>query len=1098
MRVIGREGRWWLVALASALLGGCSCGGDDDDDTAPTPGCPPYPLLVRVAQEPAVARPHEPVTLTFRIEDVDGDLVPDDHYEFVVEASYVEEAELALEELEPGAYSVTLTPNVLGGITVRPQLTPDGYECARKTDLVYLLASDGGPAVEVLLPAPEERMVPGERRRIAAVAMGAAGAIEGSINPAAVASIEPVTWSTGDGAIASVDADGVVTAIAVGETTLTASAGSAQATVPVVVAAGEAGPPPFGVTELSVRLHPDEYGNVWASPFTPSNEQWRRVRPRMALDARGWPAIFAIPRRIAGVASGTGPNQPMLHTWSGSGFSTELIPRAFSGAGGGQVAIDGAGRLFTLYLAAGNGYESPLVIADRDFDATVGALRERRLDTRSALGDPSVYESEFADSVTALPAGGFPAPRVQTRALLGLPEGGVWVLYGMTQVVEWLESDRQRCERILRLARVTEAAIEAEDVERLSYEVGCVLDGDENNPIGPFSAGLAFSGRPDGKPTVLVTAGVELPESPEWRTRLLRFDWDGARWVRSDLDEFLRVIDTALSPTLTVLPEPDAAGEPRYFVRGLQTADADPIWASPSLLPGVGLGLTAVAAPSLDTPSFDDRYQHLAFEAGDGFWLGAEAMGQLAHLTSRGALRAVDDAHPYLFDDVRSLGQLRPIPFAAADRESLHYVLDPPRNDLPQVYARVPVAPRVEVDAPREAGRRLSDEPFTGYVQTPVSVTADGTRYVQLHEIPGDPDGTRRLLRSVSAAPFEEVYSFGVEETGFEPAFLAAPREVGAYLYAAREYGPMLLGQGRYRAEVMRSGDGGASWTSLHDLEVGGNVVAFLALPGGGAYLVVLADLLVEGDLFGSYQVLYTPDVDQTAFAEVGTEPAEVPLSSRISADGPSPPVALLADGDGALLVASIFDLPTQTWDSVVQRWGAAGVLLDEVMADRDRGIAPGSAALLPDGALLVVDSSLGATYSMGLLRSEDLLATVERVELGDDIPGFILVPFNPTLYVHSGFGPLAVLPTGEIVWGGSRPIGQDQVQAYLRVSRDGGRSFEEPRALYATGGRGQILGALAPDPEGGVTAFLGDNGALTAQLLEVDPRDFLELRVQP
>ncbi len=113
-------------------------------------------------------------------------------------------------------------------------------------------------------------------------------------------------------------------------------------------------------------------------------------------------------------------------------------------------------------------------------------------------------------------------------------------------------------------------------------------------------------------------------------------------------------------------------------------------------------------------------------------------------------------------------------------------------------------------------------------------------------------------------------------------------------------------------------------------------------------------------------------------------------------------------------------------------------------------------------------------------------------------LPIHIVQPFIPDVFIPSGFGPLALLETGEVVWGGTRPIGQDQMRVYLRVSRDGGRTFDDPGEPYPQGGRGQMPGALAPDPEGGVTVILGDNGGPTAPLLEVDPRDFLELRVQP
>ena len=98
---------------------------------------------------------------------------------------------------------------------------------------------------------------------------------------------EPVIWSTGNGAVAGVDANGLVTAVSVGITTVTAQAGTANATAPVTV---EQRVTAVAVTPTDATLEEDEQLQMLASatdangrPVADPRFQWTSSRSAVAV-----------------------------------------------------------------------------------------------------------------------------------------------------------------------------------------------------------------------------------------------------------------------------------------------------------------------------------------------------------------------------------------------------------------------------------------------------------------------------------------------------------------------------------------------------------------------------------------------------------------------------------------------------------------------------------------------------------------------------------------------------------------------------------------------------------------------------------------------
>ena len=106
--------------------------------------------------------------------------------------------------------------------------------CSLAIAIAFGLAACGGkspPTVDsIAVNAPASRLLLGETMKLTAQPVDAAGQPIPGID---------VTWESSDPSVASIDSDGIVTALAVGDVVVSAKAEGKSASIPLAVASSE-------------------------------------------------------------------------------------------------------------------------------------------------------------------------------------------------------------------------------------------------------------------------------------------------------------------------------------------------------------------------------------------------------------------------------------------------------------------------------------------------------------------------------------------------------------------------------------------------------------------------------------------------------------------------------------------------------------------------------------------------------------------------------------------------------------------------------------------------------------------------------------------
>jgi len=229
------------VLVASAAL---ACGGDDDPGPVapPTPVVPPTPVATTVEVAPATARLTalgQTVQLNATVRDQNGGVMS-------------------------GA-SVTWTSGDAAVATVDATGLVTAVGPGTATIEAASGAASGSGTIAVMQEAGTLTVTPdslrltavGEQARLTAEALDANGHVIAG---------PTLNWASEDEAVATVDEAGLVTAVANGETTVTATSGSASANVAVTVmsrAVPSAGPPaPAHAADSVISLFSDAYDDV--------------------------------------------------------------------------------------------------------------------------------------------------------------------------------------------------------------------------------------------------------------------------------------------------------------------------------------------------------------------------------------------------------------------------------------------------------------------------------------------------------------------------------------------------------------------------------------------------------------------------------------------------------------------------------------------------------------------------------------------------------------------------------------------------------------------------------------------------------------------
>ena len=317
--LFGRSRAGVAAALVACTV--LACGGDDDPGPVAPP--PPTPVATTVEVAPATAELTalgQSVQLTATVRDQNGGVMS-------------------------GA-SVTWTSGDAAVATVDGA----GLVTAVATGAATINATSGsasGSASVTVTQAPAQIAVTPDSLRLTALAEQrqlTAEAFDANGN----AIVGPMlSWASEDDAVATVDADGLVTAVANGETTVTATSGSASASVAVTVmsqAVPSAGPPaPTHAADSVVSLFSNAYDDV---PVDTWSADWDEA-DLTDLEIAGDPARLYTNLSFAGIefasqpVDATGMDYFRMDIWTPdetalpAAFRVKLVDFGADGAFGG-------------------------------------------------------------------------------------------------------------------------------------------------------------------------------------------------------------------------------------------------------------------------------------------------------------------------------------------------------------------------------------------------------------------------------------------------------------------------------------------------------------------------------------------------------------------------------------------------------------------------------------------------------------------------------------------------------------------------------------------------------------------------------------------
>lgn len=881
-----------VVTTGIALLL-ASCGGGGGGGGEP---CAERPIVI-VGPDPASAlvSQGEAITFTARVQYEDGS--PAEGYEVTWLATRGPAAS-ERDVLEgatspaPGVSTVTWTPRTpfLDHFVTFQVDYCDGRGGAA-TSWVQALAS---PATAVVCDHDRVDLALGEARPISGYAVGPGrNAVGANVLHRAGT---PIAFRVLDEAVATVDEEGVVSAVAEGTTELELSADGASVRVPLTVGPGTLGPPAPGE-------HPLPLGLGTGGPDVD------RRHGRLAVDDAGNPTmIVELPQAPDELF-----RRSVVATWTGSGFGSVEYGEG-PGSVFGQVAIDERGRRYVLYddeIVVTRDREPVLRVWDADASARRGGGTTRDLPV-APTRSPAFYTP----------------PEISLRHLWPRPGGGAFVAWQMAG--DHLDDGgRNVCRRVVRLASVTDAGVEVEDVED---EELC-----RDSASGALTRYAHFALLPVAEAPWPTLVAVE-------DGRAFRFDFEGGRWMK-------RAVGGSLGTVAGVEVVQGRHAEPTIV---LDASEPGGIFASTLFLPDVA-GVTSVAG----LPRADSR---------DGRFFAGYVPGSLFAGYSPDALARVDDFGRGSIEGEATMAR-HWIGFAA-DRERLYSLRVQTARSAVLTVAR---PGRPLRDVADTAGQRLGDNPRTATPRRPV-IMEDGTRvvatvweYDESDPFPpadGLPDPVAfhaGVYRSDGpGSPLSLVHPIMCGDdacpTDLVRELVEEPVAAGTELYGMLHDGGVL--------ELVHSSDRGRTWTQVASSSV---VTTFepadlAVLPTGEAFLVA-----VRPASPGDIDVLHTPALGTTPFASIEPDPAFRGVGIG------TPGAELVVDGAEVLLFAG-GGAPL-----LVRRYAADGTLLEANERTIEGPVQADTFVRLADGRFLGVGAVLGERGSVWTTVSDDLFATETR-----------------------------------------------------------------------------------------------------------------------
>lgn len=1007
-----------FLTLLTALSSACSGCSDElaNAGNAPTlEGAKERITLLEVGQSLAF-------DVTFN--DANGEQVTDFQWSWVSQES----PNYSLSHtLEAGVLHVEFTPSVPGKVLIegRAEFPRRGDQA----DIVGALLADvrvWGGVPSHPLPAHERlTMVPGERRHTFAFPIAEAIGAEVFRTLGAGS----ITYAIDNANVATVNAQGLVEALAIGSATLVMSYGGKTQSIPITVAAGTVGPPPIGRSIMD---------DDWSYQL---GDSWLRDSPndRMRVAKNGWPVLAMV---FKGDGESVPAGQLIIARWSGSGWGLELASRPYDVVEQPRLAIDENDTIWALYWS--RFVRSKELVNDVSDNERAPVLAHRSLSAQQWSYDQFAHGLD-RDQQRDISYGFGDTMTIQARK-----GGGAWAAFISQGERAPLEAYTRRCTDQLHLIEAREdTAATAHTVTLREHlldddKIGCTdLEATDPSNSDPMLEVLPLR---DGEilPRVLSSHPWEADcEVSNYICQLpaYLFNYEGGKYARSNL---LETFDFDTASDNNDFPYQNLA----------LSRDLDSPFAEPSILIGLDtvdlLGSThrtvvlrGASAYWLETAATSSTF---------GFKKGAYDFVSGGHLGTLRLMHPDGQTHsdPYLaelrlVDNLIDDAQLGAITAWAADPS--HLYLFQAQESL--VFYSMPV-PQVMTDGPgadESVGVRVGSQQSTPGVHTAPLVLADGTRVVIAKAADGAPGLV--MASTANGEPWTEVAITGTAAIDQSVDSIMAVDDtvftvLANRLYSSSNYGVTwsTLGQSFVADEV---------WTIHPDGRFAG-----LERSGNNWTLYTDADLR-NG---------FTPAVqDSVSFG------AEVP--------------GLVFGEDGSIYMTR-YNAGAQRLEFVEFIDGVAQATVTIALPQGAVGIAR-PAHVTADGSLLasyVTSVASGDSFA----PQHETLHIIRRDGTNNNVTSTELGTIADSQAARSTLGndfvsiAIASLPNGDLSVGWTsieRTVLRRQ--AVLAKSSDDGKSWLAPVPIRPTGGAGQLFIGMAAQADNSIVAVVSDNNSIGA-----------------
>lgn len=1024
------------IVVMFALLAACGGGGDGSKDLQSLP----KPALSGLTSDFVLLAPGETWEATLQVDGEGGLPHPDYEANWLTDITTAD-GDVATETPAAGVERFLFTPKRLGVFTVQAKIQgrtlPDevAAEKAAETKVVTLVVR-GGKCTRIVPDMLKVELVVGETRPFSAEGLAELSAGEQKDDLKYAISQEELEFAVENSGIATWD-NGALTGVAVGETKLNVTCGTAQIPVPVVVSDADVSPPQEGrVPMLTRQALAVGMGPSW--PQAPDN-----VEGRLVLQSQSYPMALLQP--YPGV-SGLGKGQfgrLLVAQWTGSGFGTTALGTWWETIAKPRLALTDD-RAYVAYMET----QFPgAFLADRPLADSKAAFRLRVLPTGKEVEEDAarVFEADQAQGVDTL----------GTMAITA-SKSAVFVAYTLFFPVE-VGFSTTTCVRKVRLVTATDLTLEASDIHEETY-IAPNTDPDACKTSMDLARVARLHLLPPNfsstLPRVAMLTGINNDR------KVWYLDWNGVAWNAVAAVDPKQIepehVERAVPIDFTVPADGETTTFPAIWASNRNTQKRE-MWFWP-------MGMQDVNRWTSYYPQVEGGQVSLfSFMSGSEVFLGNIAGSFLARLDRWQRLVFEEPIWPYLYAEEDPVA-MRKWPISgvvATDPNANCDGCAPVRtvqwiwhtgDQVEFVTARLPELLGGPENETR--GSYWSDSSVQPTLLAPPAVLSDGSRMALVEygaDEESDVGAVAQLWRSDGPGfPFEHLLTDGDIRT-----WATAPVEVGDALY--------VVSSAEDTMRILKSKDEGETWAEFATAPCNGKVIASKFLEGG--QVVAICAPIHEGDT-RPFQTLYMSkllvgvQINDVGGLPVGMEGPGQTLGHSVT---------ILPNAEGFTVVLPVRG-PGVGNAVLVRRYDLSGTMKKETMTALKGPFDPASVVETAAGWLVSVSGSYdNGNYTYVVVRSQDDFAT-QSVKF-QDWTGMAGTPLP--LQYDSELNTLYLFD-GQWLSGDSRV-------ATVRTSTDDGATWQvEPSLVRPWGGRGQQLTHVVREGAGWLV-FFHDNSSLRA-----------------